>query len=362
MITPLFLHLSPQLALQSLFHIGKVLKSFPATVRIHSAIASQFPCSRLWYFLRGLDIHGQGVTEFDLDLVASVFMGVGRSTVYQWLREGKNLGFFRFYRKNRKTGKIRIFLGGLHAVCLRIGFTNWGKVATIPLSEITGFFTFRANAAALATHALQHESRYAAKIKSKKRVIHPSEIFENSPTCQKSGKRVKRSVFHVSKRYVFCGSHFVPFGCNQESIGAQLGRSSRSVRRYLEYLKISRRQIAQSKAEFADIANQLHWEGVGVEQPTATIDKSVVSTNRLFKYAGKTWLLRCNIYSTNYRLNTMNAARKRLEKLIEKKIGRAGIAARCSTTEGISLSYNSFNNLEDSPEFSVVPQSLKKPG
>lgn len=350
-MTP-FLHLSPQLALQSLFSIGKILKSFPGTVRIHSAIAIQFPCSRLWYFLRGSDIHGQGVIKFDLDLVATFFMGVAKSTVYQWLREGKNLGFFRSYRKDRKSGKVKVFLGGLHAVCLRIGLENWGKVATVPIAEITSFFNFRCTAAALSTHALQHESRYAAKLKSKKRVVHPHEIFKNSPSCQKSGKRGKGSVFHVSKRYVFCGSHFVPFGCTQESVGAELGRSSRSVRRYLGYLKVPRRQIAQSKAEYSHLFNQLQWEGIGVEASTEKLEGSSVSTKRMFKYAGKTWLLRCNIYQINYRLNTMKAARNKLGKLIKRKIAPAETAPRSCCSGAITSSYNSLDNLENTPEIS----------
>jgi hypothetical protein len=126
-------------------------------------------------------------------------------------------------------------------------------------------------------------------------------------------------------------------------------------------LKISRRQIAQSKAEFADIANQLHWESIGIETPSFTIDKSLVNTGRLFKYAGKTWLLRCNVYATNYRLCTMKAARKRLEKLIEKKIAPAGIAARCSTRNEISSSYNCLNSEENNPEISAcLPNSRNR--
>lgn len=377
-MTP-FLHLSPQLAFQSLFSFGKILKAFPGTVRIHSTIAGNYPCSRLWYFLRGLDIHGAGVICFDLETVTSIFLHVAPSTIYQWLREGKKLGFFRAYRKDRKSGMMRVFLGGLHSLCLNLGLNDWGKVATVSTSDILGFFGLRCHAAAAATTALQHGSRFAAKSKLKKgsglRVLHPHEIFnwENEHTCQKSGKRVKVPyLVYVSKRIAFVRQSFVPFGICQDFVAGELGRSSRTVRRYLDYLKIPRRQICQRDSKFESALNYVRFldseslradaQVILEENRSGRSVQLKIGSSRLFQYWGHTWLRRCNIYDLHYRLNTMKAARNELGKLIKRKIAPAEIAARCSTEGSISRAYKSVVNLENSPECTGDSGNFQKPG
>lgn len=173
--------------LPHLYLAQEILQRF--TVRIHSRIIEQGELEsrswvRLWYLLRFIDDQGQGYIRIPLADICQI-LAAGESTGYQWLREGKDAGAFRWWKIRR--GKLRVALGGLFAVCKalglkppapqkkkrgtehkiaaaqnRIGISTWGVTAQVPVFCLSSLQNFRAAATAAATLRLQQLSRYAA--------------------------------------------------------------------------------------------------------------------------------------------------------------------------------------------------------
>src|SRR5919202_5187390 len=316
------------------------------TVRIHTGLVHGKPWARFWYLCRAIDLSGTGIVEFDVDDICCLIK-ISRSTLYQWLREGKAAGAFRCYR--RRKNLLRIYLGGLHKYCLALGVSEWGEVALVPLTDILEGMALKSHATALQTQVEQVRSRVACIRSLKKRERQSTKIPEpkiflkqGKQSSQKPAKGQEPFLLWVGGKRIFVSKSFVPYGASQERIAGELGISDRTVRRHLDYLGVERRQLVQAKAAYKTVAQGMDWwadevvlsedrieyyeasnEGYQVGtmyEPSGRTSHTHgfrVRRDRFFNYRGKTWLYRCNLYLLDYDTTSMKTSRKRLAQLIE---------------------------------------------
>lgn len=312
----------------------------PFTVRVHSAIA-RYRWARLWYLCRALDPTGCGIVDLPTDICQ--LLAIGKSTLYEWLRDGKQAGAFRNYQL--RGNRLRIYLGGLIKVCARLGLSTWGVVATVPLLEIN---QLRAIATVATTADLQSKSHFAARRslsnKHERQFFTPPTPDQILEQANRSSEKPARGqipfLLWVGSRVAFVGKAFVPFGASQKAIGLELGISERTVRRHQEQLGIERRQIAQAKHAYQSIAigldhevdrwvsePDIYWqrigEGVHLHEPNGVSSARRegghrLHRNRFFTRWGKTWLLRCNVYALDTQLNSMRTARRRFKQYVDR--------------------------------------------
>lgn len=324
-------------------------------MRVHSTLARQ-TWAKLWYSLRALDPHNSGYCEIPLTHIQEL-LDCKPSTIYQWLRDGEWAGAFRRWQIRR--GILKVFLGGLSKVCLQLGlspkrknWSAWGVVAEVPLHQISKFL--RPLATVAATQRLQEDSRFAARIalnsKERERITipYPQEFFKlqtkgtsDNPTEESTG--AIQCVLHVGPHRVFTSKGFVPYGCRQITVAESLNyRSDRTVRRHHQLLRLNKRQLVQAKGAYRVIHEMLQDEtavfdngdfvgGKGTEEVafcslrfsygsepperrstlfegngrTSSRHQLSVESNRFFRYYGKTWIYRCNIYEPILKLCSM---------------------------------------------------------
>jgi AraC-like DNA-binding protein len=359
-------------------YISAVALVLSLTVRIHAGIVHGKPWARFWYLCRAIDLSGTGIVEFDVDDVCHLIK-ISRSTLYQWLREGKAAGAFRCYR--RRKNLLRIYLGGLHKYCLSLGVTRWGATADVPLTDILDAMALKSHATALQTQSQQVKSRIAAirSLTAKERkftkVPEIDAILEQGgQSSQKPAKGQVPFLLWVGEKRAFVSKGFIPIGSSQESIAAELGISDRTVRRHLSHLGVKRRQLVQAKAAYKTITGGLDWWAEEVHAEPDRIwykeaqDGSIwfydsngvsssrkpaqkITRDRFFSYRGKTWIYRCNLYDLNYSTSSMRAARQLYARLIAQKLG---------ATAGLYISF--INESASELNLSVRQKSSSQPG
>lgn len=320
----------------------------PFTVRIHAGIARE-PWARLWYLARAFDPSGRGIVDLPVDIIYQL-LTISKPTLYEWLRDGEKAGAFRL-RRIRKN-RCHIWLGSLHKLCKSLNLRSWGAVATVSLLEVNN--QLRAVATGITTADLQDKSHFAARRSLKQRekqfYTPPSAdaiLAEGKRSSQKPAKGQVPFLLHVGQRRAFVSKGFVPFGASQQAIGQELKISEWTVRRHQRQLGLERRQLVQSKHAYQLIQAGIEWEAdrcfaepdLWFEQAGDHIqlyEPNGISSarrqgghrlmpQRLFRYAGKIWLYRCNIYGVSHiRLTSMKASRHRLAQLIEKDEGAGG--------------------------------------
>lgn len=304
-------------------------------VRVHAGIARK-PWARLWYLCRALDSQGEGKVNPPVDLVCQLLV-CSKSTLYEWLRVGKQeAGAFRYYRFDMNT--LFVYQGGLAKVCAALGLESWGATGEVSLLDASR--KLRASATAIVTANLQKKSHYAAR-----RSLKPRERQSYSPPTADAllaeGKRSSQNpakgqvpfLLYVGERVAFVSKSFVPHGASQRSIGAELGISERTVRRHHRAQGLERRQIAQAKHAYQLIDAAIQWEAeqcyaepdiwyqrrgdnIQLFEPNGVTSSHregghAITRGRLFRYWGKTWLYRCNLYALcHIRLVSMRAARR----------------------------------------------------
>jgi predicted DNA-binding transcriptional regulator AlpA len=94
-------------------------------IRVHEAILLIHPCATLWYLCWAVDEPKTGyvaLTEQQWQL-----LGVSQSTIYRWLEQGRELGFFHWYRWGKDI-PLEIGMGGRNKVCKFNKIRNWGAV------------------------------------------------------------------------------------------------------------------------------------------------------------------------------------------------------------------------------------------
>lgn len=317
---------------------------------------------RLWYLLRGLDRRGSGFQRLPIVTISDL-LGVASSSIYQWLREGKEAGAFRWWKCQR--GNLRVAMGGLFSVC-RASFSEgtskqgrapWGVPSEVGLHQILSLAQLRAAATVSVTQRLQQLSRFAAwrKLPAPARKIYklpqPAAFFPSEEAQRLSDDNALgsiRCVIHIGKRRVWTSRGFIPFGVSQNAIANERNICDRTVRRHLALMNVDRRQVVQSKAEYKLAAECLHHDGGAVEPSEdvnlrSSVDGSYYLSekglggfntikvgevgfhriqSRFFTYGAKpkVWLYRCNIYQPSTKLCTMSAARTRYRRLNSLKI------------------------------------------
>lgn len=315
--------------------ISKIILK-PFTVRVHAGIAGK-PWARLWYLSRGFDPTSRGIVDLPAATLAQI-LNISKPTLYEWLREGKKAGAFRRYQF--KHNRCRIWLGGLHKLCKSLGLDSWGAVATIPLLELS---QLRAIATVAVTADLQDKSHFAARrsLNNRERSFFtpPSAdtiLAQAKVSSQKPAQGQVPFLLWVGQSKAFVSKGFVPFGVSQKSIGAYLGLSERTVRRHQVLLGVERRQLVQAKAAYQLIDAGIEWEAkrcyaepdlwyqqfgneIRLFEPNGITSSrqeggNLISRERLFRYAGKTWIYRCNLYGVAHiELTSMRASRREFQ-------------------------------------------------
>jgi hypothetical protein len=305
-----------------------ILNAF--TLRVHVGIG-RYTWARLWYLCRGLDIWGRGYAELPVELCCSV-LGVSRQTLYRWLKDGKTAGAFR--KGNIRRGVLRIYLGGLHKVCFKLGLTDWAGVVDVRLVDVNQ--NIRPLVTGACTQDLQSKSHYAAVTNLKKReraFFAPPKadaiVQSKKVSSLKSDEGQVLFLLHVGQKRAFVSRSFVPFGASQRSIGSKLGISDRTVRRHLNALGLDRRQLMQAKGEYKRVQEAMkhqadffqaaddmylvscgnEWELQEKSRGGKEWHKSYVTPESFCNYYDKTWIYRCNLYEERYTLTSMKRSR-----------------------------------------------------
>lgn len=317
--------------------------------RLHASILLLTPASKLWYLCRALDQDGQGhvvLSPQQLEILEEK-----KSTIYRWLKEGKELGLFR--RASFTGNTLKIILGSLWRTCKKARIKNWGAVAdNVPLAEILKNNGRRATATAITIQDWQERSRHAAKnqlnaLERKCFDIPATADVLNSQTSPKLTSGGIRGVLHVGEKRVFVGRSFIPFGVSQKRISSELnaqpascGVSVRTVQRHVERLEVKHRQIMQARREYREIAHRIK-QGATSWQCKSDADISftwgsqpdeivlherngnssarrqgghTIKLDQLCNYSNTHWRYRCNLYLLKYELTSMRATRYQWKK------------------------------------------------
>lgn len=300
-------------------------------VRIHKSLVLRHPAARLWYLCRALDPQGRGRVEIDPETLAS--LSVSKSTIYRWLKEGHELGFFRIY-EFRPDGTLYVSLGGLTKVCRRSGIRDWGVVTVVPLLEVLEGF-LRALASAIQTQDLQEKSHYAATNslpateRRQKIVPKPAQILGNLTSPQMNCGVIPGLLKRGASK-IFVGRSFIPHGASQQGICAELnaeptscGVCPRTLRNHLKRLGIERRQLVQTKPEYQTISLAiLHGavdDGIRLFETNGSSSAKrpeghIVKLQRFFQYQDLYWIYRPNLYALDYVLTSMKRSRAEYKK------------------------------------------------
>ena len=220
-------------------------------VRTHGQLM-RLPWARLWYCLRAIDIPGSGLIKVVSFSQIKRLIGCAGSTLYQWLREAKEVG--AIYEYKRKGDRLRIRLGGLFNVCRTLGLENWGATAVLPLGQV--LTQCRQLATAIVTQQLQGQSRYAAhkslnqaekKVFTVPSALDVIQAGKNASHEPARGATKIPYLLHVGEKRAFVSKGFIPFGVSQGAVASELAISDRSVRRHLSDLEVTSRQLVQAK-------------------------------------------------------------------------------------------------------------------
>lgn len=326
------------------------IKPLDLKFRLHTYLGRE-PWAKLWYALRSLDQSGSGYYELPIEL-AEMLTGGDEKTIYRWLKEGRSLGAFRRYKVRK--GILKVWLGGLFAVCERMNLRNWGAVAVVNLLDLKDV---RGLTTATATQFLQEKSRYAANkdLKSDYRKLYgapePNQLLgEVGESSLQMGVGQIPFLLHISESRLFVSKSFTAFGISQRAISINLGIHPKTVQRHQVAIGMVSRQICQSKLEYGWIIGALNHEiqsydatstarseglGYQITGDTVTYRDGFVPggkrsepnswnipeeefSGRFFKMGGKWWLAKCNIYREELTLTTMRAARKKYRQKLSQ--------------------------------------------
>lgn len=332
----------------------EILQRF--TVRIHSGIVEKSQTwARLWYLLRCLDREGSGFIRISL-VEISQMLAAGISTTYQWLREGKEAGAFRWWRCRR--GELRVALGGLFRVCKHLGLTPdsakkwtglapWGATAEVPVFQILTLAGLRASATVALTQRLQQLSRYAAwrklpaAARKTYRLPQPEELFDRENKHRLSHDSAQTGsipcLLHVGPRRVFVSKGFIPFGVSREAIARERSyQCDRTISRHIALIGTPTKQLVQTKAAYGRIQQGIEWQAPSfspetdiqlswrwekgqvwegeyyLTEPSGRVGGAYthrVTSERFFTYGGRHWIYRTNLYKPELHLCKMSASR-----------------------------------------------------
>ncbi|OKH16832.1 hypothetical protein FACHB389_35300 [Nostoc calcicola FACHB-389] len=331
---------------------------------MHSALLATHPCSKLWYFLRALDRNNRGWVEVETEQLQP--LNASTATIYRWLDQGKQRGFFWFY--SWSNNKLRVRLGGLTRVCKFLKIQSWGVTAEIPLAMLLAQNGRRVVATAITTQDLQERSRYAADKERSRLEQHcfklptADQLLNQDQTSQQMIQTGGiRGLVHRGQRRIFVNRRFVPFGASHKGIAYALnneinscGFSRWTLQRHLNKLEVNKRQIMQAKPEYKEIQTRINqgassWDCksdsdiyfrfvdtnvIVINEPNG--DSSArrpggnkLNLNQMQQYQGTTWVPRPNIYDLKFELTSMKHTRYLWKQALTKeKRASAAIAVK----------------------------------
>lgn len=349
--------------------ISSTLLPSEKEVRIHgNLIWRSGAWIRLWYFLRGLDSKGRGRVDVPVCLIES-FLQTHSSTIYEWLRDGRKLGGFQRYIIRK--GMLRVYLTGLCNLCWSLDIEDIGAVSVVKLEDICTLRQIKREAVKASAdrgqYASIHQQRLQLSEAERKyyKPVFPEQIFQeiDRGSSAKPDRGTIACLLWKGPKKLFVSAGFLPFGKSQDSLAWDLGVSVDTVQRHLRGTES--RQVVQTKSAYrtvgelfehcqADVPRreirprtffQINSEGLGfLEEPSGQSSvgtSTVVRRERVFKYGGRYWMCRCNIYrptskftsmarrrdNLQWRFKLWKEARNRLAKLIDKFF-RAGILVK----------------------------------
>lgn len=380
--------------LLTLPYLDKLIANARAlTVRIHTGLVQKYQSwTKLWYFLRGLDRSSSGFGRILLDDICE-WLGAARSTVRQWLREGKAAGAFRFWAERR--GIISVAIGSPVSVCIGLKLyarpdarsirRAWGVASEIPVFQLD---QLRAHATAVEVQDLQSQSHFAAKVASAKdrkrlRVPTPEDLFEAAVRASRNpdGGALLPFVSKITaSRFWVCKS-FRVLGVAQTTAAKARSYCDRTIRHHLSLLGIESKQIVQAKADYGRIAEAIdqgsQYESYGEGASEITLLGNVTGWNhekdqpilqhklcegepgdfprggidaprsRFFQAMGKWWMYRCNVYNLSYPLHSMEKARDKWWSTYVFDILQAGERPKKSKFELAPISEKNLDSGKD---------------
>lgn len=282
-------------------------------VRIHahladggnSSVSQGHSSVMLWYLVRAFDIQGSGRVSFNLEEAATL---LNRSvpSIRRYLRQGKQLGFFRNFQVQGTI--VKVYYQGLFKVCQKLGLESWGAVAEIEISDLNNL---KLIATQIETQRLQESSRYNAQ-QEHRNVASDDDIFPSSQ-CSSGA----RGIIHRGERCLFVNELFAAFGASQRSIASKLGRCDRTIRKRLSNrtridrgLKpIDRVQIAQTTPELNQRFGLLFDQFDRSEIKECDGIWKTGFSDRIFKSCDRVFKSICNLYSKDLILLSMRRSR-----------------------------------------------------
>lgn len=236
--------------------------TLPPLVVIHSAIADGglwiekndkgqvvwHDATKLWYYMRALDVDGSGAAVVDLATAAST-LDRSIKTIRRWIDQGLKLGLLR-EKVKVGVGKFRIFYSSLVNVCLSQGITDMGAVARV---EVERLKEIKFAATEAEAKRLQAQSEYQARRKNRHRkVLKASKLLNASPSA-------RGVILFRGRRYTFLRPGAIAVGGSQKRIAWELSRHPSTVQRRLDrgYREkhnvepVRKTQLAIAKPEYA---------------------------------------------------------------------------------------------------------------
>ncbi|MEM9539964.1 MAG: hypothetical protein AAGA60_10755 [Cyanobacteria bacterium P01_E01_bin.42] len=284
-------------------------------VRIHSALG-RYPWAKLWYLCRALDDEGCGKIVLNLHSILFDLKVKSRSIIYHWIQQGKRCGAFR--AAQRVGSMWHLYLGSLHTVCRLLGLPDWGTTFYVDIENI---WNIRQLTTAAITFNLQEQSRRQAFLNlapEERKTYRLPEAWEvitaegKFPRGNSAADLTENAIppkipflLCVTEQKAFVSKSFVPFGGSQKTIAARLGICDRTVRRHQVGLNIVRRQLCQTKGEYAALHDEIAMFGDAFVQEGNGFSKRSTYTRdaeqgKFFKMLGRTWVNRCNLYLDSY--------------------------------------------------------------
>jgi hypothetical protein len=223
-------------------------------VRCHSNILKH-PWARLWFLCRSFDPKGRGWIALSWKRTKEILKS-GNSTLWYWLKTGKNNKAFWQYHK--EGDRLLIRLASRDRICQHLNLDTWGETAYLKIKNLQSLGESRAIATQMATQAEEHRSLVASRraIPKNKRQQHKitnsNKIFDEVENANLSdtGRGVTKIPYliYISKKRLFVDRHFVAYGASQKAIARQSGCCERTVQRHLA--SVTRRQIVQTKSQY----------------------------------------------------------------------------------------------------------------
>lgn len=351
---------------------------FKSQYRTHSLI-SRIPSGKLWSFCRNVKTPKCGIVTLLIPEIL-LFFNISRSTLYRWLKQGRELGYFRYYKK---TGKFTLYivLGGKKAVTENLGLTDWGAVVEKPLKTVLNKKENQLRQQTTLHHAqwLEMKSKYAANAASPKGTTAGNKRYRpykpkfntGKPTKKAVGKPVLKNPCGATskttppnmrrnscndrqasqtdrqetqpiklKKYAFSRNH-TPTGSSQKTIAEQLGVSVRTVTRHL------------AKTESVQVMYKI-TDPDEIRQAKAEIYLSIEEgkTPRYFVREGEVYRFGNSLYNLNETLKSEFTQRVKYKFNLFKEILRAA-----ELINKKNLLFNQFNGNFD--EFKELFNNFK---